>query len=245
MKRLMILVTMAGMVLQGAVAPAAAPAVAAAGTPDYVEVTPPQPTTLGSVNIILHNAGHCCKTVFHDKVISVGDSAITLSYTYDDSLCGSVECFVAGSQTDFYCQELKAGTYSIYKVETPYCPPVVLCTLTIATPLLVGHVTIVPAVDIKSEPNALRTLLEQGLAVAGATVWVTTIRNATVNLCLYDDRGRFIARIFDGFLPAGKHLLGLRETAEKSFAKGIVIVRLSVNGTLVASQAVVPETNTY
>lgn len=241
MKRLMIIAIMAGMVTRGAVAPAAAPAVAAAGSPDdYVQVSPPQPTDLGSINFSLHNAGHCCKTVFHDNKVSIGDSTITLSYTYDDSLCPFTECFVAGSQTDFYCQEVKAGTYPIYRVETPYCPPEVLCTLTIATPLLVGQVTVVPAVGIKSGRNALRTLPEQGLAVAGATVRVTTIRNATVTLCLYDVRGRFIARIFDGFLPGGKHCFDLRETTETSFAKGIMIVRLSVNGTLAASQAVVP-----
>jgi hypothetical protein len=125
----------------------------ALGTKDTVYVTPVRPTIKDSITFDLFNFNHNCCAVYSNKVISVQDTAIYLSYTIDDPVPSPCMCLVAGSSTQFKSAPLKAGTYGIYKAESPYCAPGTACPAIKIAPQRVGNVTVTDPSSVRA-PSA-------------------------------------------------------------------------------------------
>jgi hypothetical protein len=100
---------------------------AAFSTMDTVLVTPTNPTTEDSLIFSYHGTDHCCCTQFYNKKVNITDSTITLLASFDDESCTACMCLIAGFNSTFSCQTVKAGKYKIFYTEDMYCPPGKMC----------------------------------------------------------------------------------------------------------------------
>jgi hypothetical protein len=198
---------------------------------DTVYVLPLHPTALDSLTFTLVNTEHCCATVYSSKMVTVNDTMMFLSYAYDDSLCSSVRCFVAGSQTDFTGKPVAAGRYSIYKEERFYCPPTVNCPMIAFAPVLVGRITVAPGSGVLPPQRATANHAVTGMYLAGTTAWVTVPNSGRVTLRAYDLRGALVRELFSGWMGAGTHRVALSTTELGSpAASALLLLRLVVDG---------------
>jgi hypothetical protein len=202
----------------------------AAAPKDTVYVTPPRPSAGDSLQFRLSNAGHCCATVYRNNTVSVSDTTIFLSCTYDDSLCSYVDCLVGGSQTSFSSKPIPAGRYAIYKVESMYCPPGRMCPMLVTAPVRVGSLTVTVASTARPTEGTIGAGRGTDLVVTGTSATVTIAQNARVRLRAYDVRGALISNIFEGLMSAGGHQFALRGISGKVSANGVVVLRLSIEG---------------
>ena len=207
--------------------------------PDTVYVTPQQPTTLDSLTFLLFSTHHCCHTVYYDKTVSVNDTMIFLSYRYDDSLCAFPECFFPFSNITFSRGPLSAGRYSIYKVESPYCPPGAACPMIVTAPVLVGTVTVTSASGIRQTMGDRAPLRGNCLTVAGTSVSATIARSARVTLRAFDVRGALIGEVFNGWMPAGTRHFNMGTVFTKATARGTVLLVLTVDGVATADKTII------
>jgi hypothetical protein len=195
---------------------------------DTVIVTPAKPTSKDVLTFKLRLFYHCCVTKYLNNAVSVSDSSIYLSYTYDDSQCALVNCLVAGSETSFTGGPLKAGRYTIYKAETPYCPPGALCPMIKIAPVRVGSVTILPGVNALPFSGTKAISLRNGIAVFGTSVTATVAKSGPATIAVFDLRGALLGEVYKGLLPSGTTAFNLGPISSK--ARGTVIVRLTANG---------------
>lgn len=198
---------------------------AAAGPRDTVYVNPQHPTTSDSLHFTLYNANHCCATIYRGNSVSVSDTIIYLSYTYDDTLCPYVACFAAGSETNFSSKPLAAGRYAIYKVESLYCPPGRACPLFLLAPERVGSVIVGPAASVRPFPSG--AALATALDIAGRGVFVTLATPGRATLRMYDVSGRLLTELHNGWMSAGVHRFAIGFLRP---AAGMFIVSLAVDG---------------
>ena len=212
---------------------------AAAGPRDTVYVNPLYPTTSDSLHFTLYNAYHCCATIYRGNSVSVSDTIIYLSYTYDDTLCPYIDCFAAGSETNFSSKPLTAGTYGIYKVESYYCPPGRACPLFLLMPTRVGTVTVSPAASVRPTKGDRALLRGNCLTVAGTSVSATIARSARVTLRAYDVRGALIGEAFNGRLPAGTRHFNMGAVFTKATARGTMLLVLTVDGVATADKTII------
>jgi len=197
----------------------------AAGPRDTVYVNPLHPTTSDSLHFTLYNASHCCATIYRGNSVSVSDTVIYLSYTYDDTLCPYTDCFAAGSETSFSSKPLTAGTYAIYKVESMYCPPGRACPLYLLAPERVGTVTVGPAASARPFPYGAAPATSLDLAGQGVSVTLAAPGRATLRV--YDVSGRLLAELHNGWMSAGAHRFAIGSLRP---AAGMFIVSLAVDG---------------
>ena len=212
---------------------------AAAGPRDTVYVTPHHPTTSDSLYFILYNAYRCCGTIYRGNSVSVSDTTIYLSYTYDDTLCPYVNCFAAGSETNFSSKPIPAGRYAIYKVESLYCPPGRACPLFLLMPERVGTVTVSPAASVLPTRGGRALVRGNCLTVAGTSVWATIARSAKVTLRAYDVRGALMGEAFNGWMPTGTHHVNIGAVFTKATAQGTVLLVLTVDGVATANKTII------
>jgi hypothetical protein len=206
---------------------------------DAVTVTPANPTTRDSLKFHLTLASRCCATKYRDNMVSVvNDTIISLSYTYDDSLCPFVNCFVGGSSTDFSSKPLAAGKYAIYNAGGLYCPPGSVCPLAVLAPELVGSVTVTNSTLIRTTTETHAAKAENHLAVAGAMVSAAISQSARVTLRAYDVRGALVTEIFNGWMQAGTRQFGLSAILPRNAAQEIMVLKLSINGTASACKTI-------
>jgi len=142
------------------------------------------------------NTEHCCATVYRNKTVTVNDTTIFLSYSFDDSLCASVRCLTAGSQTDFSSKPVPAGRYAIYKLESYYCPPPRLCPAIAYAPVLVGRVTVTPASATAPVVRDRVGGREYRIVSSGSFALVTVEKNAVVSIAAYDVRGALLGELY-------------------------------------------------
>jgi hypothetical protein len=206
----------------------------ASGSRDTVYVTPAKPTTSDSITFLLKNWQHCCGTVYRNQTVSVSDTMIYLSYTYDDSACPYIRCLVAGSQVKFASQPIAAKTYSVYKVESRYCPPGQACILSITAPQFVGKVTVACVTGVMPVNTGATALPDKALTIANGCVWVTTAENSSVSIRAYELSGRLLAVVNGGRLPAGRHGFPIGQYSRNR----ALVLTLSVNCRPVMSKAV-------
>lgn len=197
----------------------------ASGPRDTVYVTPVRPTTSDSLHFTLYNANHCCATIYRGNSVSVSDTIIYLSYTYDDTLCPYTDCFAAGSETGFSSKPLTAGTYAIYKVESMYCPPGRACPLYLLAPERVGSVIVGPAASVRPYPYSATPTT--AIDIAGQGVLVTLAAPGHATLRVYDVSGRLLAELHNGWMSAGAHRFAIGSLRP---AAGMFIVSLAVDG---------------
>ena len=216
---------------------------AAIGPSDTVYVTPQHPTASDSLHFTLYNAYNCCATIYRANSVSVSDTIIYLSYTYDDTLCPYISlngsCFAAGSETNFSSKPLTAGTYAIYKVESYYCPPGRACPLFLLAPEHVGSVTVGPAASVRPTRGDRALLRGNCLIVAGTSVSATIARSARGTLRAYDVRGALIGEVFNGWMPAGTRHFNMGAVFTKATARGMVLLVLRVDGVVTADKTII------
>lgn len=205
---------------------------------DSVSILPAFPTSRDSLQFQLRSWTHCCGTIYRNKTVSVNDTTIILSSTYDDSMCAFVDCLVGWSITTFYSGPIKAGKYIIYKVESPYCPPGKMCPLYITAPVRVGSVIIAKSTGI--EPSAMKTIVVHGnrLTMAGNSVIATVAYSQPISLRLYDMRGALLAELFNGMMSAGAHHFELDKALGKQISRGTLLVQLLANGKIAEAKTV-------
>jgi hypothetical protein len=204
---------------------------------DTVYVQPPHPTTLDSLTFTLRNASFCCAMKYRDKTVQVSDSAIYLSYTYDDSMCQFVDCFINGSSTVFKNKPLAAGRYGIYQAGTPYCRPGTgtICPMIKIAPSLVGSVTVTRnAAVLPVQGNAV--VRGNALFVSGNLASVTIARSALVTLRVFDLRGRLQSEVVNARLPGGTSHFNVGA----SCAQGACVLALTVDGVKTSMKTIVP-----
>ena len=211
----------------------------AAAPRDTVFVTPVKPTTRDSLQFTLRNTGHCCATVFHNRVVSVTDSMILLSYNYDDSLCASIRCLVGGSTTNFSSTALKAGRYGIYKVESMYCPPGRACPMLLTAQVRVGTLTVTTPSGVGPLTGAAAIKPANALSITGSSVAATVARSGRVTIRAYDVRGVLLGEVYSGWMGAGTQVFSLGRVVGKAGARGTVLVRLSAGGVATTAKAIV------
>ncbi len=206
---------------------------------DAVTVTPANPTTSDSLKFHLTLASHCCATKYRDNVVSVvNDTIISLSYTYDDSLCPFVDCITGLSSTGFSSKPLAAGTYAIYNTSGPYCPPGSVCPIGVLAPERVGSVTVTNSSLVRPTTETHAAKPENHLAVAGAMVSATISQSAKVTLRAYNVRGALVNEIFNGWMQAGTRQFGLSAMLPRTAAQEIMVLKLSINGTASACKTI-------
>ncbi|HUI91817.1 MAG TPA: carboxypeptidase-like regulatory domain-containing protein [Chitinivibrionales bacterium] len=196
-----------------------------AGPRDTVYVTPQNPTAADSLHFTLYNANHCCGTIYRGNAVSVADTIIYLSYTYDDSLCPYIACFAAGSTTGFSSEPLAPGRYAIYKVESLYCPPGRMCPLFLLAPERVGSVTVSSAASVSRAPATFAA--EKILGISGNSALVNLASGGRAVLRVFDVGGKLLAELHNGPLTAGLHRFAIGRTAT---ASRMIMVSLTVNG---------------
>jgi hypothetical protein len=197
---------------------------------DTVLVSPAGPITSDSLSLTVWNADRCCGTVYRDKAVSVNDTMILLSYSYDDSLCPYILCLVAGSSTLFKSKPLAAGTYAIYKQERVYCPPGRICTQIITT-RRIGRVTVTGTTGIRRKRDFDAPQKGYCLVITGTTVSITLSRNAHVSLRLFTVKGERIGQAYNGLMHAGTHRVGLNAMGPPAAARETLLLKLMVDGT--------------
>jgi hypothetical protein len=180
---------------------------ASGGSRDTVYVTPEQPTIKDSIAFRLFNINHDCCTVYRGNAVSAGDTAIYLSYTYDESMV--CQCLVAGSWTDFVSAPLSAGKYGIYKAESPYCPAGQICPQVRIAPVRVGEVTVVRASGSNPVNRAAISNAHAGIRITNGMISATVPYAGNVILRAYDVRGALVETLFDGWMAAGSHSFSL------------------------------------
>jgi hypothetical protein len=213
------------------------------GHRDTAFVTPQHPTASDSLHFTLYNAYHCCATIYRGNSVSVSDTIIYLSYTYDDTMCPYISlngsCFNAGSETNFSSKPLPAGRYAIYKVESIYCPLGRVCPLFLLAPERVGTVTVSSAASVRPTTGDKALLRGNCLTVAGTSISATIARSARVTLRAYDVRGALIGEAFNGRLPAGTRHFNMGEVFTKATARGTVLLVLTVDGIAIADKTII------
>jgi hypothetical protein len=113
---------------------------------DTVQVLPANPTIKDPLTFNLFLADACCCSGFYSQSVSVTGTDIYLSYQINSNPCMLCDCIAAGKTVTFKSNPLKAGTYTIYKAESPYCPPTQPCPMLALMPVKVGSVKISAAV---------------------------------------------------------------------------------------------------
>jgi hypothetical protein len=205
---------------------------------DSVSILPAFPTSRDSLQFQLRSWMHCCGTIYRNKTVSVHDTTILLSSTYDDSMCAFVECLVGWSITTFSSGPIKAGKYAIYKVESPYCSPGKMCPQYITAPVRIGTVIVAKSTGI--EPSAMKTSVEYGnrLTMAGNSVIASVTYSQPVSLRVYDMRGALLAELFNGVMSAGTHHFELNKALGKQISRGTLLVQLLANGKIAEAKTV-------
>lgn len=117
-------------------------AAAAAQTNDTLIIKPQQPNILDSITFTVFIYEHCCCGAYHNELVTVGDTTITISYSYDREPCSLCMCFAPGQWHDFKTGPVTAGTYGIYQVEDYYCKPGDPCPASPVMPKRIGEVTV-------------------------------------------------------------------------------------------------------
>jgi len=166
---------------------------------DTVQVLPANPTIKDPLTLNLFLADACCCSRFYKQSVSVTGTSIYLSYEIDNSSCALCDCVAAGKTIAFKSNPLKAGTYAIYKAESPYCPPNQPCPMLAIMPVKVGSVKISAPVAITGPSLMRRGAIElAGRGVAGTydirgrlavistsrTVQLTVVRDSKGMTCL-------------------------------------------------------------
>jgi hypothetical protein len=207
---------------------------ASGGSRDTVYVTPAQPTIKDSIDFRLFNINHDCCTVYRGNSVSVADTAIYLSYTYDASMV--CQCLVAGSWTEFTCAPLAAGKYGIYKAESPYCPGPICPAIKIA-PVRVGEVTVVRASNSNPVNRIAMSSSRAGIRITDGMISATVSSAGKAMLKVFDVRGALVTTLFDGWMAAGTRSFAL----DRKYT-GALVIKLSVDGVM---QATRQATNQY
>lgn len=205
---------------------------------DSITVLPQNPTTRDSLQFTLRMTDHCCATKFNNKIVTVTDTAIYLSFAYEDSMCAYVNCLTGWSQTAFSSKPLNAGKYSIYKVESPYCPPGRFCALMISQ-VYMGAITI-------STPLAINPAVTENdfnrspvFLTKGSNTQLILKEGAQINIRAFDLTGALVANVLDGYRPAGTYQLSLSDKLLKSVAKGTLLLQVSIDGVVKAAQTII------
>jgi hypothetical protein len=211
---------------------------------DSVWVEPQKPTDTDSLTFHLFNIDPCCCAVYSDNTAGVADTTILLSYTIDVEPCTRCLCLVPGSWTEFGHGPAPAGTYAVYKAESPYCAPGDPCPRGPVVLQRVGEVVIVPAQvpAIDRKGNTCRKTAGSGADVnvrAGKSgIVVDNASAGPVGVSLFFIDGKRIAmperaaRIMPGTheIESREHLLSARaivvriETASGTRAGRVVVL---------------------
>jgi hypothetical protein len=203
-----------------------------------VTVFPQNPTTRDSLQFTLKMTEHCCATKFEKKKVSFDDTAIYLSFTYTDSMCAYVDCITGWSQTVFSSKAQKPGTFSIYRVETPYCPPDRACALLISQ-VYMGTITIGTPLAINSAVTGNDFDRSPIFLTSGSNATITLTKNSRVNVRAFDLTGALVANLLDGYRSAGTYQVNLNDRLPNSVAKGTLLLQISIDGVVKAAQAVI------
>jgi hypothetical protein len=177
------------------------------GLKDTVYVTPLKPSVKDSLHFDLFNASLGCCTQYYNKIVSVSDTIITLSFqNLDTSKCA---CLVAGSHTAFACGPQKAGKYAIYKAQGIYCAPPGPC------PLIAGPIQLVRVGEVTvSTTAAVRPALATAELGDGLVLWqsksaiqmdFTAKQTGHVQMNVFNARGSLVGQLYNGQLSAGLH----------------------------------------
>jgi len=152
---------------------------------DTISTLPASPTSNDSISIYLFSLSHCCGTQYYNKSITVSnDTAIYLFYEADNSPCELTYCVMAGNTVSFELAALKAGTYSVYKAESPYCKPGDLCLQWAIAPEKIGEIVVEdptsinnfkiennsPLISARPNPFNPRTIISLGHEARGAKI---------------------------------------------------------------------------
>jgi hypothetical protein len=205
---------------------------AAASDTDRVLVTPDNPTTNDSLIFSYHGVDHCCCTEFYNKKVTISDSTISLFASFDEENCKVCRCFMAGFNTTFSCQPIKAGKYKIYYSEDMYCPPDQMCPAIamIIRSKLVGEIVVKPAsisTGFAGEPKRLRQKLPRQILSYSSAEKMLIIRIAKpqyVTVTAYIVSGEKTTQLSSRkFLPAGAHSFRMDQ---ERFASGVAIIHV-------------------
>ncbi len=126
---------------------------------DSLRIRPLHPTVHDSITFTFIDPYACCVTAYYNKTVNVADSAIYISYSFDNSDCTLAYCAFPTNWTSVTASHLPAVEYAIYAAATPHCvgedcldydlEPRYLGRIAVTDPPIVNNALIV----IPSEPT--------------------------------------------------------------------------------------------
>ena len=202
---------------------------------DTVYVTPPNPSTKDSLHFDLFNASLDCCTQYYNKIASVSDTTIILSFEYATN--PACACIAAGSHTAFACGPQKAGKYAIYKEQSVYCstPPCPLLAgpiqLVRVGQVIVGGASVIGRAAFASAVGAgLDVMLEKG----SVSVNYSLDRAARMRIEVYNAAGMLAGQLYNGDASPGAHRF-----LWTAAAPGVYFVSVEVNGITTTARKIV------
>jgi hypothetical protein len=189
---------------------------------DSVTVTPAAPTTKDSLDFSLFAANLGCGGTVHNDTVTVADTCIYLSFSYED--CPACDCVSLGRWIPFHSKPLAVGTYGIYKEQSIYCAPGVACPMIAIIPEHVGQVTVHPTTAVLAGPTATSHGATVSFERSSKLLILSLPATQRVSLELYGLDGKEISAVLNNKeLAAGFHALSLNKFTN---ARGCLIARL-------------------
>ena len=189
---------------------------------DSVTVTPTSPTTKDSLDFSLFAANLGCGGTVHNDTVTVADTCIYLSFSYED--CPACDCVSIGRWIPFHSKPLAARTYGIYKAQSIYCAPGTPCPMIAIMPEHVGQVTVHPTTAVFAGPAATSHGATVSFERSSKLLILSLPATQRVSLELYGLDGKEISTVLDNKeLAAGFHALSLNKFTN---ARGCLIARL-------------------
>ena len=198
-------------------------------TDDSITFTPANPVSTDSIDFNLYNASLCCCTAYYNKSVSVYDTTIYLSYTFDETICQICDCMGSGSWANFSTGPLAAGKYAVYKAGNPYCPPGRDCMPASLAPVRVGTLVVEPSTGVFYQARAK---VQNGFKLNsnGTTLLLNLTKSSDFRLRAYDLQGVLLGELLSRKLPAGSHRISLSSLGNKLNTRGNFILNISVDG---------------
>jgi hypothetical protein len=203
---------------------------------DSVYTTPARPTTKDSITYNFLDSDACCCAEFYQPSVSVSGSNVYLNFSLNTTPCQACRCIGTGEWYAFKGGPLSAGTHTIYRAQSFYCPPGTACPAIVLQPIRIGEVVVTGSTTIQPMTQEAGTVTGLALSNEKGTILVhyALAHPGRLRVTACDARGALANEICNEQAFAGPHRFSWTAAAA-----GVYVLSVEVNGVAAATRKVI------